>query len=93
MNIIIENINLNWEYWPELILTINYLYNRNSIQTRKLSLYKLNIKRKSRLTHIKRINMKDFIIVKRFIIDWKKDQARVKKEFFINYIYDYIYRM
>ena len=47
----------------------NYFRNRNLIQSRKLSFYKLNIKRKPHLTHIKRINIEDFIIVKRFIID------------------------
>ena len=47
----------------------NYFYNHNSIQIRKFSFYELNIKYKSHLTHIKRINIKDFIIVKRFIID------------------------
>ena len=93
MSIIIENINLNWKYWPELIFAINYLRNHNSIQTRKLSLYKLNIKHKPRLTHIKRINIENFIIVKRFIIDWKKNQAYVKKEIFINYVNDHIYCM
>ena len=48
---------------------INYLRNRSLIQIRKFSFYKLNIKRKFRLMHIKRINIEDFIIVKRFIID------------------------
>ena len=47
----------------------NYLRNRNSIQNRKFFLYKINIKRKFRLTHIKRINIENFVIVKRFIID------------------------
>ena len=93
MNIIIEDINLNWEYWFELIFTTNYLRNRNSIQIRKFSFYKLNIERKPHLIHIKRIDIKDFVIVKRFITEWKKDQARVKKEILINYVNDYIYRM
>ena len=48
---------------------INYFRNRNLIQNRKLSFYKLNIKYKSYLTYIKRINIEDFIIIKRFIID------------------------
>ena len=48
---------------------INYFRNRNSIQIRKLSFYKFNIQRKSYLTHIKRINIENFIIIKRFIID------------------------
>ena len=43
--------------------------------------------------HIKRINIENFIIIKKFIIEWKKDQARVKKEVFINYINDHIYRI
>ena len=47
----------------------NYLRNRNSIQIRKLFFYKFNIKHKSHLTHIKRINIEDFVIIKRFIID------------------------
>ena len=72
---------------------INYLRNRNSIQIRKFFFYKLNIKRKSHLTHIKRIDIENFIIVKRFIIEWKKGQARVKKKIFISYIDDHIYRM
>ena len=93
MSIIIEDINLNWKYWFKLIFATNYFRNRNLIQIYKLSFYELNIKRKSRLTHIKRINIEGFIIVKRFIIDWKKDQARVKKGVFIDYVNDYIYRM
>ena len=48
---------------------INYLRNCNSIKILKFSFYKLNIKRKPHLTHIKRINIEDFVIVKRFIID------------------------
>ena len=48
---------------------INYFRNRNLIQIRKFFSYKFNIKRKPHLTHIKRINIEDFIIVKRFITD------------------------
>ena len=48
---------------------VNYFRNRNSILIRKFSFYKLNIKRKPYLTHIERINIENFIIVKRFIID------------------------
>ena len=72
---------------------INYLRNRNSIQIRKFFFYELNIERKFRLMHIKCINIENFIIVKRFIIDQKKDQTRVKKGIFINYVNDYIYHM
>ena len=93
MNIIIKNIDLNWKYWSELIFAINYLRNRNSIQIRKFSFYELNIERKFRLIHIKRINIENFIIVKRFIIEWKKSQARVKKGILINYINNHIYRI
>ena len=76
-----------------MIFAINYLRNRNLIQIRKFSFYELNIKRKSHLTHIKRINIEDFIIIKRFIIDWKKNQTRAKKGILINYINDHIYRI
>ena len=47
----------------------NYLRNRNSIQIRKFFFYKLNIERKPHLTHIKRINIENFAIIKRLIID------------------------
>ena len=47
----------------------NYLRNRNLIQIHKFSFYKINIKRKSRLTHIKRINIENFMIVKKLIIE------------------------
>ena len=93
MNIIIENINLNWEYWFKLIFATNYLRNRNSIQIYKFFFYKLNIERKSRLMHIKRINIKDFIIIRRLITEWKKGQTRAKKEILINYVNDHIYYM
>ena len=76
-----------------MIFTINYFRNHNLIQIRKFSSYKFNIEHKSHLTHIKRINIENFIIVKKFIIEWKKNQARVKKGILINYINDYIYRM
>ena len=48
---------------------MNYFRNYNLIQTRKLSSYELNIKYKFHLTYIKRINIENFIIIKRFIID------------------------
>ena len=65
----------------------NYFRNRNSIQIRNF-FYKLNIERKFRLTHIKRINIEDFIIVKKTYnrLKRKKGQVRVKKEILINYI-------
>ena len=48
---------------------INYLRNRNLIQIRNFFFYKLNIKRKSHLTYIKRINIENFIIVKKSEIE------------------------
>ena len=48
---------------------VNCFRNRNLIQIRRFSFYEFNIKYKSRLTHIKRTNIKNFIIIKRFIID------------------------
>ena len=47
----------------------NYFRNRNLIQIRKLSFYKFNIKHKFYLTHIKRINIENFVIIKRLITD------------------------
>ena len=75
------------------MFTINYLRNRNLIQIRKFSFYEFNIKYKSYLMHIKRINIENFIIIKRLIIDQKKGQTRVKKKILINYINDHIYRI
>ena len=47
----------------------NYFRNRNLIQIRKLFFYEFNIKYKSRLMYIKRINIESFVIVKKLIID------------------------
>ena len=51
------------------MLIANYFRNYNLIQNRKPFSYKFNIKYKSHLTYIKRVNIEDFIIIKRFIID------------------------
>ena len=47
----------------------NFFHNRNLIQIRKFSFYELNIELKFHLSHIKRINIEDFTIVKKLIID------------------------
>ena len=74
-------------------MIVNYLHNRNFIKSHKFILYQIHTNYKSHLNYIYRIEISNFIILRKFIINLKKNQKRVIKKVFIDYKNDYIYYM
>ena len=90
---IVEDSELDWDYWTELVLTANYLRNRSPVAGRTLTPFEAATGHKPRISHLRRIGTPGYATRRRPATGWKKGQDRANKGILVGYEGDHIYRL
>jgi hypothetical protein len=89
----LKNVNLSNKWWIQIRQTINYLRNRFSVTNRSIISYKIFINSKLFLNYLKRVEIKDLIMIRKSSTKWQKLQNQAFKITLFNYEKNHIYRM
>jgi hypothetical protein len=93
INIMLKNVDLHDKWWIELIKTISYFKNRSSMTNKTIIFYKIDMKRKSFLTHLRQIETTNYVMKRKLITRWKKFAFKSFSIVLVNYEENQIYRM
>ena len=88
---IIYDTGLDWDLWPWLVVTANYLRNRQPVSGRSVTPFEARTGVPPRLSHLRRIGTWGHALARRPQFGWAKGQRRAEKCRLIGYEGDHIY--
>ena len=88
-----EGAKLDIKYWAEMVLTANYLRNRQPTEGRSITPYESHTGSPPELGHLRIIGQTGYAQNRKPSTGWKKFQERATKCTLVGYEGDHIYRM